>query len=72
MSARLAPISRVRFVRRFRELGWEGPESGGNHQYMTKGSRTIRVPSYDEIEPGLLRRILNEAGVSRSEWLSVR
>ena len=58
-------------VRRFRALGWGGPFSGGKHQFMRKGPRTVRIPNphgSNTIGVGLLSEILRQAGISHDEW----
>ena len=68
---RLAPVSWRELVQRLRELGFEGPYSGGRHPQMHRGDITVIVPNPHEgdIGVGLLRRLLRQAGVSREEWL---
>ncbi|MBV8174185.1 MAG: type II toxin-antitoxin system HicA family toxin [Verrucomicrobia bacterium] len=69
---RLSPVSRRELIRRLRSLGWDGPISGGNHQFMTKGATQLTLPNphkNKEIGPELLRLILREASISRAEWL---
>ncbi|RIK43213.1 MAG: hypothetical protein DCC55_06280 [Chloroflexi bacterium] len=34
--AQLGPIKRQRLIQNLRQLGFEGPYAGGNHQYMIK------------------------------------
>ncbi len=67
---RLGPISRNELLRTLRQLGFEGPFSGGKHQFMLKGAKTIRLPNPHQTDVGveLLRRILRQAGISRAEW----
>lgn len=69
--ARLTPVSWREFVQRMRELGFEGPLQGGKHPQMRRGQLTVIIPNPHEgdIGVGLLRRILQQAGVSREEWL---
>ena len=71
---RLTPISRQELVRRLRGLGWSGPYSGTKHQHMTKGNIQLTIPNKHgkEIGVNLLKIILNEAGISRDEWLNAR
>lgn len=68
---RLAPVSWRKFVKRLRELGFEGPYAGGRHPQMRRGDVTVIIPNLHEgdIDVGFLRRLLRQAGVSRSEWL---
>jgi predicted RNA binding protein YcfA (HicA-like mRNA interferase family) len=67
---RIGPISRRELERYLKLLGFEGPYSGGRHQFMTKGEITLRIPNPHEGDIGrdLLIRILRQADVSRSEW----
>lgn len=68
--APLGPIKRSELIRRLRELGFEGPFSGGHHQFMIRGDHTVRVPNphQSDISPDLLSRILRQSGISRKEW----
>ncbi|RKZ71228.1 MAG: type II toxin-antitoxin system HicA family toxin [Candidatus Parabeggiatoa sp. nov. 1] len=69
--SRLTPVSWQRFVQRMRELGFDGPYLGGRHPYMRRGHITVIIPNrhIGDISVGLLRRLLQQAGVSREEWL---
>ena len=64
------PISRRRLIRCLRELGFDGPYSGGNHAFMLKGDITLTLPNPHRGDIGreLLTRILRQAGISRAEW----
>ena len=64
------PIKRVDLVRHLRAAGFDGPHSGGQHQYMVKGILKLRIPNPHEgdIAADLLARILRQAGISRTEW----
>ena len=64
-------ISRRKLVKKFRALGFEGPFSGGKHQFMIKGTRKIRIPNPHggkDIHASLVTEILKQAGISREEW----
>ena len=54
----------------FVRLGFEGPYSGGKHEFMVRGDLTVRMPNphRGDIEVGLLKRILRQAGIGRAEW----
>jgi predicted RNA binding protein YcfA (HicA-like mRNA interferase family) len=69
--SRLSPASWKEFVRRLRELGFEGPYAGGRHPQMRRGDLTLIIPNPHEgdIGVGFLRRLLRQAGISREEWL---
>jgi predicted RNA binding protein YcfA (HicA-like mRNA interferase family) len=54
------PVKRKDFVRYLGQLGFEGPYSGGKHQFMVKDDITIRIPNPHQADIGreLLLRIL--------------
>ena len=64
------PVRRSELVRALRSLGFDGPYSGGNHQFMVRGSVTIRIPNPHQAEIGrdLPSRILRQAGIDRDNW----
>jgi len=66
----VGPIRRSDLIRAFRRLGFDGPYSGGKHQFMTKNDMTVRLPNphRGDIGTELLSRILREAKISRAEW----
>jgi len=67
------PIKRADLIRHFRQLGFEGPSSGGKHQYMVRDKLTVRIPNPHRTDIGrqLLSRILRQAGISHEEWESL-
>ena len=64
------PVRRAELVRALRSLGFEGPYSGGRHQFMVRGDRTVRIPNphHADIGRDLLARILRQARIDRVEW----
>jgi predicted RNA binding protein YcfA (HicA-like mRNA interferase family) len=70
---RLGPIKRRELIASLIRLGFTGPYSGGNHQFMKRGALKLRIPNphQSDISLPLLRRILQQAGVSETEWESV-
>jgi predicted RNA binding protein YcfA (HicA-like mRNA interferase family) len=64
------PIKRLDLIRYLRQLGFEGPFSGGKHQFMVKGEVTLRLPNphRSDISKELLARILRQARIGRDEW----
>lgn len=66
----IAPIKRKDLIKYFRQLGFDGPFSGGKHQIMQKGSSTVTIPNphKGDINKGFLIRILKQAGISREVW----
>jgi predicted RNA binding protein YcfA (HicA-like mRNA interferase family) len=69
----LAPISRRNLLRRLKQLGFDGPYSGGRHQFVVRGDVRLILPNphRQDISISLLTRLLNQAGVTREEWESV-
>ncbi len=65
------PVSRRKFIKRLRELGFEGPFAGGKHPQMLRGNLTLIIPNEHEsdIRAGFLTRLLKQAGLSREQWL---
>jgi predicted RNA binding protein YcfA (HicA-like mRNA interferase family) len=68
----LNPVSRRELVRKLKALGFEGPFPGGRHQWMRRGGLRLTIPNPHPgaIDPGLIRRILRQAGIALDEWLS--
>jgi len=64
------PISRKDLVRCLRKMGFDGPYSGGKHQFMLKGDVTLTIPNPHKGDIGreLLARILRQVAISRKEW----
>ncbi len=66
-------------IRRFKGLDWSGPHVGakgraGDHpEYMSKGSRVVKLPNPHRGDIGevLLKKILDEAGITVDEWLGL-
>jgi predicted RNA binding protein YcfA (HicA-like mRNA interferase family) len=66
----LGPIKRAELIRYLQILGFEGPFSGGKHQFMLKGVIRLRLPNPHKKDVGreLLSRILKQAGVDKDSW----
>ena len=67
---RIKPVSRQDLIHRLKELEFQGPYSGGKHEFMLRGEHRIILPNphRSEISVDLLTRFLRQAGVTRSEW----
>ncbi|HEX8220162.1 MAG TPA: type II toxin-antitoxin system HicA family toxin [Chloroflexia bacterium] len=70
----VGPISRADLVRSLPQLGFEGPFSGGNHEFMRRNRLRVRIPNphRGDISRDLLLEILDQAGISREEWTELR
>ena len=67
----VASISRRELIRKFKALGFEGPFSGGKHQFMIKIQKKIRIPNphtKKDIHVSLVNEILKQAEISPEEW----
>jgi len=66
----LGPIKRRKLVQNLRKVGFEGPYSGGNHQYMVKDQLRLVIPNphKGEISQALLAKILKQAGIDKDKW----
>ena len=64
------PIKRVDLIRALRQAGFEGPFTGGKHQFMVHGELRLVIPNphSGEIGRDLLTRLLRQANISRDEW----
>ncbi len=67
---RFGPIKRKDLIHYLRKLGFTGPFSGGKHQFMIRGDRTLRIPNPHQSDIGkeLLIRIIKQAGIEKDEW----
>jgi predicted RNA binding protein YcfA (HicA-like mRNA interferase family) len=68
----LGPIKRRDLIYYLRQVGFEGPYPGGNHQYMVKRKEKITLiipnPHQGDIGEGLMVRILKQAKIDRATW----
>lgn len=64
------PIKRADLIRALRQAGFDGPISGGKHQFMVRGELRLVIPNphAGEISRDLLSRLLRQADISREEW----
>ncbi|MDL1957977.1 MAG: type II toxin-antitoxin system HicA family toxin [Deltaproteobacteria bacterium] len=64
-------MSRKYLIKKFRNLGFNGPYSGGRNQFMIKENLKIRIPNphkSGDITDSLLHEILRQAEISKDEW----
>jgi predicted RNA binding protein YcfA (HicA-like mRNA interferase family) len=67
---RIGPIRREELLRYLKQLGFEGPYSGGKHQFVVKEDMAVRLPNPrpGDIEQEFLARILRQARIGREQW----
>lgn len=63
-------ISWKKLIQKFRQLGFDGPYSGGRHLFMIKSKFKVRIPNPHEgdISKYLIAEILRQAGISNKDW----
>ena len=66
----IGPIKRRELIRNLRKLGFEGPYTGGRHEYRVKGTLKLFIPNphRGEISKGLLVKVLHQAEIDRDKW----
>lgn len=68
----VGPIKRKDLIYYLKRMGFEGPYSGGNHQFMIKKKENQRVvlpnPHSGDIGESLLVKILKQAKIDRATW----
>lgn len=68
------PCKRRVFIKRLRQLGFDGPYSGTRHQFMVYEHHRLAIPSNSEYSVPQLRMMLNETqailgrSVDAKEW----
>jgi predicted RNA binding protein YcfA (HicA-like mRNA interferase family) len=69
----LSPVSRRELIRRLGRLGFDGPYTGGRHEFMVRGECRLILPNphRGEIGVDLLARLLRQAGIEREDWISL-
>ena len=66
----LGPTKRRDLIRFLKELGFDGPFSGGKHQFMIRDQVRLVIPNPHQHDIGreLLVKILRQAGIEKEEW----
>ena len=68
----LGPIKRRDLIYYLKQMGFEGPYPGGNHQYMVKIKERISItipnPHKGDIGEALVVKILKQAKIDRATW----
>ncbi len=67
---RFGAIQRKELIRCLKRAGFDGPFTGGKHQFMIKNDVTLRLPNPHQGDIGkeLLGRILRQAHINKEEW----
>ncbi|WP_050779977.1 type II toxin-antitoxin system HicA family toxin [Crocosphaera chwakensis] len=53
-----------------KKAGFQGPYSGGKHQYMVKDNLKLTIPNphQGDVSLGLLTRVLKRAKINKDDW----
>ena len=64
------PVKRKELIKALKEAGFDGPFSGGRHEFLVKGELRLVLPNphQSDISKDLLARILRQANLTREEW----
>ncbi len=70
MGASLRLCSGAEAVQKFRRAGWTVARQRGSHVMMVKSGYeyTLSIPQHEELGPGLLRKLIRQAGVTVEEF----
>jgi hypothetical protein len=72
--SRWTPCRRREFIRRLRQLGFDGPFSGTRHQFMIYEEHRLAIPSNAEYSVAQLRMMIREVEeivgreITLAEW----
>jgi predicted RNA binding protein YcfA (HicA-like mRNA interferase family) len=73
MGRSLRLCSGAEAVRKFEKAGWTAVRQKGSHIMMTKHGYpwTLSIPQHNELGPGILTKLLRQAGISTDEFNSL-
>ena len=67
---RLPVISGLELIKYLSKKGFKVTRTRGDHVVMRSAGRRVTVPLHPELDRGTLLAILEEAGISKEEFLS--
>lgn len=69
---KVSPLKPNEVIHKLRQLGFEGPISGGRHMRMIRREpgQVIPIPMHKgkDVSVGVIRSIIREVGISPEEW----
>lgn len=70
MASGLRLCSGAEAVRKLKRAGWTVSRQRGSHVMMVKPDYeyTLSIPQHDELGPGLLRKLIRQAGLTVEEF----
>jgi len=70
--SRLPMISGDDFARAVRKIGYELDHTAGSHMILRHPSRRrLSVPRHQELGRGILRKLIDQAGLTREDFLTL-
>jgi len=67
---KLPVISGDEFVKAVNHIGYDWDHTEGSHMILLdENGRRLVVPRHKELGPGLLRKLIREAGLSRAKFI---
>jgi len=72
-----APCKRIEFIKRLKNIGFDGPYSGSRHQFLVFKSHRLAIPSNKEFSVPQLKMMLREVekiigrNISFDDWFSL-
>ncbi|MFA4890237.1 MAG: type II toxin-antitoxin system HicA family toxin [Candidatus Paceibacterota bacterium] len=69
----LRPVSRRELIFKLKRLGFNGPFSGGRHQFMEKSNFKIFIPNPHgkDIGKDLVKQIIKDLKISEKEFFEL-
>ena len=69
----LKNISQRNLIKKFKNLGFHGPYSGGRHMFMQKENLSVHIPNQHkgDISKSLIAEILRQANITKEMWNNV-
>ncbi|MDD2754191.1 MAG: type II toxin-antitoxin system HicA family toxin [Methanothrix sp.] len=67
---KIVPVPYRVLIKKLKKLGLEGPHHGRKHPYMIIGDTLPNPHQGEDVDVNLIKTILNDAGISRADWIS--
>jgi len=69
---KLPAISGDEFVKAVNRIGYNWDHTEGSHMILlNQNGRRVTVPKHKELGPGLLRKLIRDVGLTRTEFMEL-
>ncbi|MBI5777856.1 MAG: type II toxin-antitoxin system HicA family toxin [Planctomycetes bacterium] len=70
MSEKIKTCSGAEAVKKFQRIGWTIARQKGSHLMLTRAGYfyTLSIPQHHELGPGILRKLIKQAGITAEEF----